>query len=293
MSLNGLKGSGKLNLKSPYRLGNFTPSLNTGNTGNISSPSSSPSLTYARVKDVCTSPDHPLYNTLGIKSLGAVVLQNISSNILTGDEQEVNYSNSGLFIAFPLFPNIKNYPLKGEIVITLFAPNFTSQNTPTNVSSYYICPANIWNNTHHNALPDTRGSEENQSITTNETYYNDIPSNEGSTEIGQDIELGDFFTESEYIKNLLPYEGDIIYEGRFGNSIRFSSTNRDTNINNNWSEAGDNGDPLTIIRVKKFTIEDASVGLEETPPALEDINNDDSSIWITSTQKIPIDINFL
>jgi hypothetical protein len=46
------------------------------------------------------------------------------------------------------------------------------------------------------------------------------------TDQDTDIELGETFNENNVLNNrpLLPYEGDIIYEGRFGNSIRFGST---------------------------------------------------------------------
>jgi len=302
MNIGVLNGGGKSTPKPSYRAGNITPATTADlnrSIGNAGIPSTSP-LKFAQVKDVCTSLDHPLYKILGTKGLGAVILQSESSNLFLTDNNEIDYSNLNYDIAFPLFPNIKNYPLKGEIVIILSGPDFTSQFSPDEPSRYYICSINMWNNSHNNVLYSSNGDEENQSITTNPSYFNNIPPNAGSTDTGNNTELGKFFKENEYIKILLPYEGDVIYEGRFGNSIRLSSTNKDTNTNNNWSEAGDDGDPLTIIRVKRFTAEDSLVGLgetpptpEETPPTLEDINNDDSSIWITSTQKIPIDINFL
>ena len=48
-------------------------------------------------------------------------------------------------------------------------------------------------------------------------------------------------------KNMLPFEGDMILEGRFGNSIRFGSST--PKGKNNWSENDSEGDPITILRV--------------------------------------------
>jgi hypothetical protein len=79
----------------------------------------------------------------------------------------------------------------------------------------------------------------------------------------------------------LPFEGDVIHEGRWGNSIRLGSTVKGTP--NNWSNAGVDGDPITIIRNGQGT---------QTPegwiPTIENINNDNSSIYLTSTQNVPL-----
>jgi hypothetical protein len=42
------------------------------------------------------------------------------------------------------------------------------------------------------------------------------------------------------IHPLLPYEGDMLYEGRFGNSIRFGSTVKNSSIPNPWSTGSAN-----------------------------------------------------
>ena len=84
--------------------------------------------------------------------------------------------------------------------------------------------------------------------------------------------------------------GDVINQGRFGNSIRFGSTNIRPDNNkgiNNWSEIGQTGDPILILRNGQPT---SSFLLPENSwdPITENINNDQSSIYLTSTQKIPI-----
>ena len=74
---------------------------------------------------------------------------------------------------------------------------------------------------------------------------------------------------------MVPFEGDMILEGRFGNSIRFGSSN--PRGKNNWSENDSEGAPITII----------SNGQSPTGGgAIENINNDDSSIYLCSNHNI-------
>jgi hypothetical protein len=63
--------------------------------------------------------------------------------------------------------------------------------------------------------------------------------------------------------------------------MRLGSTVKNTP--NTWSSTGENGDPITIIRNGQGNQTD-----EGWVPTIEDINNDDTSIYFTSTQKIPL-----
>jgi hypothetical protein len=100
-------------------------------------------------------------------------------------------------------------------------------------------------------------------------------SNTNSTE----ILLGETFEEKDFLKPLRPFEGDNILEGRFGNSIRLGSTSKGLN---KWSLNGKNSDPIIIIRNGQFNNINDSTFI----PNVEDINNDDSSIYLTSNQNI-------
>jgi hypothetical protein len=59
---------------------------------------------------------------------------------------------------------------------------------------------------------------------------------------------------------------------------------------NNWSEAGITGDPITIIRNGQGQPTDS----DPFAATIEDINSDDSSIYLTSSQKIVLEdlVNF-
>jgi hypothetical protein len=75
-------------------------------------------------------------------------------------------------------------------------------------------------------------------------------------------------------------------EGRWGNSIRFGSTVKERP--NNWSITGSNGNPITILRNGQ-----GDNRPEGWLPTVEDINKDDSSIYLTSTQNIPLQASSL
>ena len=102
---------------------------------------------------------------------------------------------------------------------------------------------------------------------------------------GTEINLGRTFIERSNIKPLQSFEGDIIYEGRWGQSLRFGSTVNNSSISNPWSSAGTDGDPITILRNNQY-----DDGLDPWIPQVENINVEQSSIYLTSTQKIPINV---
>ena len=82
--------------------------------------------------------------------------------------------------------------------------------------------------------------------------------------------------------------GDSLLEGRYGQSLRFGSTARPvliaqpSEIQNNWSNSGENGDPITILRNGQPT----KTSDEGWIPITENINNDLSSIYLTSYQQL-------
>jgi hypothetical protein len=93
---------------------------------------------------------------------------------------------------------------------------------------------------------------------------------------------GNTFVENTFVKSLKPQEGDIIIEGRHGQSIRFGSTNKFDKITpkNEWSIGNSNaGDPITIIRNGQ-NYDTNYQGLHEESA------KDHTTIWMTSTQDL-------
>ena len=194
--------------------------------------------------------------------------------------------------AKPFNPNFKTYPLKNEIVYLFRLPSSDMNDNSDAESYYYLPPVPIWNHPHHNAMPNPI-----QGQPTSDAQSSDYDSIEGgsvrrvedgSTEIELNKGSNGTFTEKSNIHPLLPFAGDVILEGRFGNSIRLGNTAKtDSEYANSWSSAGDNGNPITIIR--NGQPEDSSE--EGWLPITEDVNNDISSITLTSNQKLPLELS--
>jgi hypothetical protein len=229
-----------------------------------------PSFIPVRVVDIVLDDSHPKFKEVGEwNGLGSIFYQDISSPTT---EQVIEVA------AKPAIPNLKYFPLKNEIVYLLFLPTPDSQTSSGNEQLYYLSVISVWNSQHHNAIPNGL-LKDSQSQDYEQTEAGDI---RRITDGGTEIDLGKTFVEKPNINPLLPYEGDFIQEGRWGNSIRFGSTVKGKT---NWSKVGENGDPITIIR----NGEDPNNGSEGWIPVVEDINNDLSSIWFTSTQQIPLE----
>ena len=188
--------------------------------------------------------------------------------------------------AKPLFPNNKIFPLENEIVYILPLPNSDIQGDVNDVSFYYFQPVNIWNSVHHNAIPDPINGNSLPPSQQQDYEQTEAGAVRRVTDSGSEIDLGNTFVEKLDIKNLQPFEGDIFYEGRWGQSLRFGSTVNDSPILNPWSRTGDNGDPLTILRNSQY-----NDGKDAWIPQVEDINKQGSSVYMTSTQAIPIEVS--
>ena len=88
---------------------------------------------------------------------------------------------------------------------------------------------------------------------------------------------------------MLPFMGDILIEGRHGQSIRMTGVraNQQPLVNDQ-----NNGKPLTIIRngqkESELPKEVADFTEDGYTPQVEDINNDRTSIYLTSDHVIPL-----
>lgn len=191
--------------------------------------------------------------------------------------------------AYPLDPNQKQFPLINELVVLLYLPSNQLGLNNGDEKTYYLNNISLWNHPHHNAYPNPF---ETSTTPISENHdYQQIEGGlvrrvtDGSTEINLNGGSKGTFVEQINIKPILPFAGDVIMEGRFGNSIRLGNTSKTTSkYKNNWSDVGKNGNPITIIKNGQPDDE----GEEGWLPTTENINNDKSSIYLTSNQKIPI-----
>jgi hypothetical protein len=229
-------------------------------------------LIFGRVKSIILDETHPRYEELGgWNALGIIEFETVATP--TTNIQV-------LPTAKPLDSTFKSFPLINEIVYILALPDTSIGEFASTKTNYYINTVGIWNHPHHNAFP------QNSNILPPSQQKDYVETEAGSvrrvTDQSTEIFLGRTFIERGNIHPLLPFEGDRILEGRWGNSIRFGSTVKNTP--NTWSSIGENGDPITIIRNGQGNQTD-----EGWIPTVEDVNNDDSSVYFTSTQKIPLE----
>jgi len=227
-------------------------------------------ITSVRVKSIVLNETHPRFIELGEwNSLGAIEYELVTSpNTL-----------NPFPVAYPINTNIKSYPLVNEIVYIIALSDTGIGGNSVSARNYYIGNVNLWNHPHHNGYPINT----NQVSTAQNKDYTQTQLGNVSQIVDTPIEifLGNTFKERANIHPLLSFEGDIIYEGRWGNSIRLGSTVQ--NATNNWSSTGTNGDPITIIRNGQ-----GSQSEEGWIPVVENLDIDDSSIYLASTQQIPL-----
>ena len=238
----------------------------------------------ARVTDIILDDQHPDFDTYGQwSSVGTIFFEAV--------EGSPDMSSNIINIASPLLPYLKNYPVINELVLLFFVPD-NNVNLNSNVKKYfYINPISIWNHPHLNAYPNLNKSTTVQP--SQQKSYQAIEQGQTRKSSEEEIEysynsplVGGTFIERSNIHPLLAFAGDIITEGRWGNSIRLGSTAKSDSIlyGNNWSNTGENGNPITIIR----NGQPGDASEEGYLPIIEDINKDLSSIYLTSNQSIPL-----
>jgi len=224
----------------------------------------------AEVIDIILNDSHPEYT--GFKDIGRIFVRRLKRDARTHSTSAVNVT------AYPFFPNMKHYPLRFEIVMLIQGPS--EYNGVDNSTSYYYIPSYaVWGLTNHNALPFVAGLHATETKNESSGYLSDV----SSLASPDAIDFGPNFKENTGVPILQPYDGDVILTGRFGNSIRFGSTSLESKPKNNWSSEGETGSPILIIsNTEPKSDKTGNI-------TIEDINIDDSSIYLCSNQKIEIE----
>jgi hypothetical protein len=151
----------------------------------------------------------------------------------------------------PISSNIKQIPIKGESVLVFQGYDQTSSWIRRRLQWYYFPTTGIQSRINSNVVP-----------VNTENFTPDPHFIERSTPI------------------LQPYIGDVIFEGRYGNSIRFSSTinTGKYDIQPTWS-GPETTDPIIILSNSSKLDQDNKF-------VVENIESDDSSLYLTSTQTL-------
>jgi hypothetical protein len=200
---------------------------------------------------------------------------------------EIMYSRLGTSLsrevsepAYPMSGFLKQYPIINEIVLIITGPSDGLNDGYSKQKQFYFPPYNLWNDSNHNAFPNL-----NEWADFLNNYVN-LPGYSGNSVTSPKLPLGYTFQE-KVVRNLQPFEGDVILQSRFGQSVRFGTTVPEQKNSNTWSNSGNTGDPITIITNQQgYRAE-----LSKFDTFIEDINRDGSSIYMTSTQEINIDLS--
>jgi hypothetical protein len=184
-------------------------------------------------------------------------------------------------------------------------PNNQTGNLTGAVSYFYLSPVNLWNHPHCDPYPNPlpvstkEPSPQQLDYSAVSSLGNPIRQTSDGNTYDPNSELNskrnpsqNTFVEKSNINPLLPFMGDVLMEGRYGQSIRFGSTTKtstntpSSEINNDWSSNGDSGDPITILR----NGQPSNTNDRGWIPITENLNGDLSSLYLTSYQKIPFSI---
>jgi hypothetical protein len=195
----------------------------------------------------------------GWSGIGTICFDEYAENTEIAVKDLTDDKIKGLSTALPLLPYQKYFPLPGEIVLLFDLPAAPSPISNKPYETYYLSPINAWNSPQFNGL---------------------------FIEGDKDLLYKSFNQNSDF-RGIQTFEGDNIIEGRFGNSLRFGSTNKDGNVDltpwsTNPSELQNN--PIVILSNEhNFKISGSDM-------FVEDINKDGSSLYLTSQQFVPLDI---
>ena len=230
----------------PYNLGSGVKTGTGGSGGTASNPNR-----FGRVVDVIMDPFHPRYNEFDqSQSLYGVLYRPLGKKREESEDEPTNF-------AYFAGGNIKQIPLKGEIVELTAYPN-SKRKLPSSTKVYWTKIIPLWNHVNHNAYPDTL------QFTDQETK----------------ADLGEYFEESDKVNNLQLFPGDLSFEGRHGNTLRFGGTKFDSN---ELTDDSNSGFPYTILRNGQAEAGDA------TDLVVEDINEDLSSLYLVSDHTVPLE----
>ncbi len=183
--------------------------------------------------------------------------------------------------------NLKNIPIAGEIILVTKGPTAYSSAAGTSQEYYYTNPLSVQSSIHHNGLPGLTYMLEDKSPRSESSRKDaqDGLTNKVKERLDVPKKIDRVFAERLDVYPIQPYSGDIILEGRWGQSIRFGSTideRRDYPQKPSWKKGlGETGNPILIL---SNGTNPKSLPFNEF--ILENIDEDDSSIWMTSGQYV-------
>ena len=301
----------KTNSKNTRTLDSFGLSTNHHSKG--SSPTEFYEMEMGVVLDIVVDENHPIFTSNGklrsnidparwpadlqgspalptdkdLSWIGRALVRPLVSEKLTDKDQ--------LLWAYPLEANISEYPLINEPVILV---NYNGQLYYTKKLNYHNWPNNnldftIETSTSGRAIPQLFSSNPLTGSKESQTNF--------KADSGFHGFAGSYFVANNKIRTIRRFEGDLLFESRFGQTIHLTAY--DANRANDGGDPKnkdyqDGGNPMIIIRNRQRPLVKAGQKLiphKKLPPILgttqeknvggfleENINHDGSTIAITS-----------
>ena len=167
-------------------------------------------IQVGRVTDIILNGDYPAIEKYGgLNGIGTIFFE-LNNRVSDG---------SGT--AKPFFPQVSAYPLVNEIVLIFKLPNTNIGKNTSEESYYYINMISLWNHPHHNAYPNPITTTDLPPSQQKDYQQTQAGSTRKVTDNPKEINLNSpinptqqTFREQSNIHPLLPFAGDIMYEGK-------------------------------------------------------------------------------
>jgi hypothetical protein len=232
----------------------------------------------AQVLDVCIDTNSTLYNSP--RDIGKILFRDPVTDY---NKPENTISK----VAWPLDRSVARYPVPGEEVIIFRAYGDiggTEATRSIGSTFFYSFVVSSMHNVSFNVDPFMATNINRLDPADPTITY--TQAEQRFDKKRKDLDLSkDSSGNVKIYKQLQPYEGDFILQGRFGNTIRFGSTSPKTETP--WAQGGTapgtSGDGIMILRV------DRDFSTRETDMlTTEDIDKDDSTIYLCTSQRVEI-----
>ena len=193
-----------------------------------------------------------LYSDANPNLIYGIKVKSLDDAPITSETPEAAAS---VMTAKPLNTSFIRIPIVGEVVLILKAPSSYATGIRATTDNYYLDIVSLQSSIHHNAIPTVTAKQVQKGEAAGDSdKYKE--SEAGNTQQPREPKIDENFTENPTVKPLQPYVGDVLIEGRYGNSIRFSTSPKSGKftVAPRWSK-GPESAPITIFRNTKQGID--------------------------------------
>lgn len=222
-------------------------------------------IELGEVIDIILDDTHPDFTNY--RDIGAAKIRLVVSNF--------NEPNEECDFIRPLNVNNRDFPLVGELVLVHDLSN----------KLFYGKRLGLFNSPNQNSVPSVGLSSRISKTKGDSETYQESQASGGSNQNIEKFKYGNYFISNKKIHPLQKFEGDVTFEGRIGQSLRFGHNARVEGDDPNES-------PNILMRVgqlvdaEKNGTDISSLDDNYLQPIEESINDDGSSIYMTTKQEV-------